>query len=224
VTHIPEPGQVMQRYYGWYASRTRGARRRGAPEAAEAPVVIADPIDWSLRAARLRWAELLRRIFEVDPLACPHCRGLMRIVAVITDPAVIARILAHRARARDPATGRGAHRRAGDAHPPRPWPIPPTRNPRSVGGGGAGVPGCPGGGGPPTPDCRADLRADPNGSRATPRSRPGRRVGPRAHHSVPSSGRRKSLSVIDERASIPSFSRRRDFGHRRPSLGVLTYF
>jgi hypothetical protein len=27
VTHIPEPGQVMQRYDGWYASRTRGARR-----------------------------------------------------------------------------------------------------------------------------------------------------------------------------------------------------
>ena len=26
VTHIPEPGQVMQRYYGRYASRTRGER------------------------------------------------------------------------------------------------------------------------------------------------------------------------------------------------------
>jgi hypothetical protein len=40
-----------------------------------------------------------------------------------------------------------------------------------------------------------DLCADPNCSRATTRSRPGRRVGPRAHHSVPSSGRRESLSV-----------------------------
>ncbi len=30
VTHIPEPGRVMQRYYGWYASRTgaRGGGRR----------------------------------------------------------------------------------------------------------------------------------------------------------------------------------------------------
>ena len=60
--------------------------------------MIVDPVDWSLRAARGRWAELLRRIFEVDPLACPRCRGLMRIVAVITDPAVITRILAHRSR------------------------------------------------------------------------------------------------------------------------------
>jgi len=62
-----------------------------------------EPVDWSLRAARVRWAELLRRIFEVDPLACPRCRGLMRLVAVISDPAVIGQILTHRARARDPA-------------------------------------------------------------------------------------------------------------------------
>ena len=29
---------------------------------------IVEPVDWSLRAARFRWAELLRRIFEVDVL------------------------------------------------------------------------------------------------------------------------------------------------------------
>ena len=41
---------------------------------------------------------LLRRIFEVDPLSCPRCRGPMRILTILTDPAVITRILAHRAR------------------------------------------------------------------------------------------------------------------------------
>ena len=55
-------------------------------------------MNWSLRAARYRRAELLRRIYEVDPLACPRCAAPMRIVAVITDPAVITRILVHRAR------------------------------------------------------------------------------------------------------------------------------
>jgi len=74
VTHIPDPGQVMQRAYGWCASRTRGMRRRQAHGAAGAPVALVDPVDWSLRAARFRWAALLRRIFEVDPLACPRCR------------------------------------------------------------------------------------------------------------------------------------------------------
>ena len=100
VTHIPNPGQVMTRYYGWYASRTRGARRRQATAGeAQASVPIIELADWTLRAARYRWAELLRRIFEVDPLSCPRCRGPMRILAVLTDPAQIARILAHRARA-----------------------------------------------------------------------------------------------------------------------------
>jgi hypothetical protein len=100
LTHIPDPGQVMTRYYGWYASRTRGLRRRQAAggAAAEEAVAITDPVDWSLRAARYRWAELLRHLFEVDPLTCPRCAARMRPVAVITDPAVITRILAHRAR------------------------------------------------------------------------------------------------------------------------------
>jgi hypothetical protein len=92
----------MTRYYGLYASRTRGMRRRQTAGGAEVeePVAITDPVDWSLRAARYRWAELLRRIYEVDPLTCPRCAALMRIVAVITDPAVISRILAHQARGR----------------------------------------------------------------------------------------------------------------------------
>jgi hypothetical protein len=54
---------------------------------------------------------LLRRIFEVDPLLCPQCGGAMRIIAFLTEPAVIDRILthlrtrahrAHAAPARDP--------------------------------------------------------------------------------------------------------------------------
>jgi len=124
VTHIPNPGQVMQRYYGWYASRTRGTRRRRVPEpsGAEASGVIVDPVDGSLRAARSRWAALLRRIFEVDPLTCPRCLGPMRILTVIADPAVITRILAHRARVSRrwwPAGPRRPGRHARGPHRPR---------------------------------------------------------------------------------------------------------
>ena len=53
VTHIPEPGQVMQRYDGWYASRTRGARRRQASDAAEAPLGGAAPPHLRGRSAHL---------------------------------------------------------------------------------------------------------------------------------------------------------------------------
>ena len=41
------------------------------------------------------WAELLHRIFEVEPLECPRCGQTMRIVALITEPTVIDRILDH---------------------------------------------------------------------------------------------------------------------------------
>jgi hypothetical protein len=41
------------------------------------------------------WAELMRRTFESDVLACPRCGGRMAILATIEDPAVIARILTH---------------------------------------------------------------------------------------------------------------------------------
>jgi hypothetical protein len=38
---------------------------------------------------------LIRRIFEVDPLVYPHCAGPMRIIAFITEPRVIKKILRH---------------------------------------------------------------------------------------------------------------------------------
>jgi hypothetical protein len=42
---------VRHRSSGWYASWTRGLRRRQGGDAAEAPVAILDPVDGSLRAA-----------------------------------------------------------------------------------------------------------------------------------------------------------------------------
>jgi len=40
------------------------------------------------------WAELLERTFGVDVLACPSCRGRMRLIALVRNPAGIARYLA----------------------------------------------------------------------------------------------------------------------------------
>jgi hypothetical protein len=50
-------------------------------------------LEW--RAARRRWAQLIRRIYEVDPLICSRCSGQMRIIAFITEPRVVERILKH---------------------------------------------------------------------------------------------------------------------------------
>ncbi len=76
-------------------------------------MVYAEPVPVPLREARRRWAELLRRIFEVDPLQCPRCGGAMRIVAFITAARVIDRIVEHLQRAAD-------DRSRGTAPVPRP--------------------------------------------------------------------------------------------------------
>ena len=44
-------------------------------------------------ARRIAWADLLKRVFEVDALRCPACGGRMRLLAAITDPSVARRIL-----------------------------------------------------------------------------------------------------------------------------------
>ncbi len=42
---------------------------------------------------RYPWAELLRRVFAVEVLVCPHCGGSRRLLAAIHDPASIERVL-----------------------------------------------------------------------------------------------------------------------------------
>ena len=41
----------------------------------------------------MKWADLLRRVFEIDVLACARCGGRLRFVAAIDDPEAIRRIL-----------------------------------------------------------------------------------------------------------------------------------
>jgi hypothetical protein len=49
----------------------------------------------SVKEARSAWARLLAKVYEVDPLRCTHCGSQMRVLAVITDPQQVLRILRH---------------------------------------------------------------------------------------------------------------------------------
>ena len=60
-----------------------------------APAGARAPPAGAVRPRHVAWAELLRRTFGLDVLACPDCGGRLRLVATIADPRVIARILAH---------------------------------------------------------------------------------------------------------------------------------
>jgi hypothetical protein len=47
------------------------------------------------RRAVKKWAELIKLVYEVNPLQCPKCHQEMRIVAIINDPPIVERILKH---------------------------------------------------------------------------------------------------------------------------------
>ena len=44
---------------------------------------------------QMTWAQRLRRVFDIDVSRCARCRAPLRVLAVITDPRVIAALLAH---------------------------------------------------------------------------------------------------------------------------------
>ena len=46
-------------------------------------------------SARMSWAQLLKRVFDIDMEHCPNCGGTLTILAAILDPTVIAKILSH---------------------------------------------------------------------------------------------------------------------------------
>ena len=89
IRHIPDKGEHLVRYYGWYSSRCRGERRRMLEESEieeGQPANVAmdqQPAPAFAIAARSAWARLIRKVYEVDPLICPHCGGEMWFLAVI---------------------------------------------------------------------------------------------------------------------------------------------
>ena len=44
---------------------------------------------------RFSWADLLRRVYLIDVLTCPHCSGKRTVLAFLTEPIAIRRILDH---------------------------------------------------------------------------------------------------------------------------------
>lgn len=88
---IPLPRAKMRRFYGVFASshpwRARVVPRPPDPDKAERPVAPARP-------ARMSWADLLKRVWNIDGLRCPFCGGRLHIVTAIHNPDAITAIIA----------------------------------------------------------------------------------------------------------------------------------
>jgi len=88
-THIPNKSEQMVRYVGFYSNVSRGKRKKQAVDKPD--YVIED--DLYNKSCSKSWARLIKKIYEVDPLLCPKCKGQMRIIAFIEDYKVIRKIL-----------------------------------------------------------------------------------------------------------------------------------
>ena len=86
-THIPNKGEQLIRYYGYYSNVSRGKRKKEKPEdKTEISEIDAPPVSKELKK---RWSYLIRKVYETDPLTCPKCQGEMRIISFIDQPDVI---------------------------------------------------------------------------------------------------------------------------------------
>ena len=98
---VPRPRLHLIRFHGVLAPNAKLRREivPSPPEQATAPAC-----DHAQGApARLSWARLLKRVFDIDIEHCPNCGGSLKIIAcpeprrraAIEDPPVIVKILAH---------------------------------------------------------------------------------------------------------------------------------
>ena len=99
LAQIPEPRRHLVRYYGRYSNASRGKRKKARQETEMASLDSAaaqpEPQPGEVSRLRRRWAELIRRVYEIDPLVCPKCGSEMTVIGFITEPRVIRRILDH---------------------------------------------------------------------------------------------------------------------------------
>ena len=99
----PRPRINLVFYHGVLAPHARARAavvRYGVAASAEAgPITEAGSVGTDTRASGggtssptgrgWRWADLMRRAFDWDVLACPRCGGRLRLIALIFDPGTI---------------------------------------------------------------------------------------------------------------------------------------
>ena len=79
---VPRPRLHLIRFHGVLAPNAKLRSKIVPAPAPPAP-------------ARISWARLLKRVFDVDVEHCPNCGGALKIIAAIEDPPVIIKILSH---------------------------------------------------------------------------------------------------------------------------------
>ena len=96
-TLVPRPRLNLIRFHGVLApnAKIRSEITPGGPVTINDTTDDLDDTPHHSPSARMSWAQLLKRVFDIDIEHCPHCGGTMKIVAAILESEVITKILAH---------------------------------------------------------------------------------------------------------------------------------
>jgi hypothetical protein len=72
----PSRSRLTVRYYGLYANAHRGKVKKAGQAAV--PLLV---MEEELRPFPSKgWAEMIRKLYEVDPMVCPQCGGTMKFI------------------------------------------------------------------------------------------------------------------------------------------------
>jgi len=109
---VPKPRVNLIRYHGVLApnakhraevtpsGRGKGAKRGADPQHPSTEHSDRPATDWKDKTPQerhqaMRWAQRLKRVFDIDVETCVRCGGRVRVIACIEDPVAIKKILAH---------------------------------------------------------------------------------------------------------------------------------
>jgi hypothetical protein len=84
-------GKYMIRYYGLYSNAHRGKVRKAGTRPSHPPIIEDDPTYVPSKG----WAEMICKVYEIDPLLCLSCGGQMSVISFIEEPKTIDRIIRH---------------------------------------------------------------------------------------------------------------------------------
>jgi putative transposase len=109
---VPPPRLHLIRFHGALAPNTRLRPDiiPNVPVNANTPSADHAEVPPPLAPARMSWARLLKRVFEIDMEYCSQCGGTLEVIVAIEDPPVITKILTHLglpARTTAPSSGQG---------------------------------------------------------------------------------------------------------------------
>jgi hypothetical protein len=101
---VPRPRLHLIRFHGVLAPNAKLRSLvvpQGPPKDEEVPGVAASGVQCEaqtaqVRPARISWARLLKRVFDIDMQRCPNCgAGELKIIAAILERPVIEKVLSH---------------------------------------------------------------------------------------------------------------------------------